>query len=257
MSELFDDEGLLKRENLQSVLGDDYYNDPETKQQPTKMFDNVADEKGFARNYINAQRKISKGEEAFAEKTKGMVKIPDDKSTPEEIAAYRKATNVPESADKYELAIPGDAMDKAGFEVIAGEVRKAAFEAGAPNSIISKVWSKVTEALTLQNAALEQKGIELMKADEETLKAEWKDKYDATMKITDDALAKFKMGGEVIKLLDTYGIKNHPAFRRFIAEVAPLVLEGKTIAGQGGGGEVGDGWPISYKYDPNTGKPVG
>jgi len=255
MSELFDDAGVLVKENLESVLGDDYYNDPETKQQPTKLFDNVKDEGTLIKNYVNAQRTISKGETAFAEKTKGMVKIPDDKATKEDIAAYHKAIGVPESAEKYELAIPdGDA--KAGYEVIAKEVKQAAFEAGVPAGAISKVWAKVTATMLKNDQAMEQKGIELMKADETTLKEEWKEKYDANVKASDDALTKFKEGQAVKDLLKTYGIENHPAMRKLLLAVAPLVLEGKTIVGQGGGGDGGDGWPISYKYDPNTGKPM-
>jgi len=255
MSELFDDAGMLVKEQLELVLGDDYYNDPGTNQQPTKLFDNVDDEETLIKNYVNAQRKISKGEAAFAEKTKGMVKLPDEKATKEEIAAYHKAIGVPESAEKYDLAIP-DGDDKAGFEVIAKEVKQAAYEAGAPAGVISKVWAKVAEALTKQNQLVEQKGLELMKADEEALKAEWKDKYEENIKKTDDALAKFGEGGKAVKdLLETYGIGNHPAVRKFLAAVAPLVLEGKVILGQGGPGQTGDGWPINYIYD-EAGKPI-
>jgi len=256
---MIDENGVFTEEfteALPDLMGDNYYNDPETKQKPTKLFENVKDIKTLVNNYANGQRVISKGEAAFAEKTKGMVKIPDDKAAPEEIAAYHKAIGVPESADKYELAIPeGD--DKAGMEVIAKEVRQAAFDAGASAGVISKVWSKVTEALSKQNRELEEKGLAMMKADEEALKTEKKDGYEPFMKAGDSALAKFKNGKAVLDLLTTYGINNHPAIRKFLGdEVAPLVVPGKTILGQGSGSSSDENaWPSKYKYD-DSGKPI-
>lgn len=256
MSEVFDDAGMLIQENLPTVLGDDYYNDPETKQQPTKLFENVKDEKTFMKNYVNAQRTISKGEAAFVEKTKGMIKVPGEGAKPEEIAAYNKAIGVPESADKYELAIPKD--DTNGFAVIADEVKAAAIEAGIPKGALEKVWGKVIATLTKQAADLEAKGLAMIKADEEALKGELKEKYDEFIKAGDGVLNKLKVGAEVTKIFDAYKLKNHSAIRKMLAEIAPLVLEGQSHGSSGGiNTPSGDGWPITYKYDPTTGKPIG
>jgi len=241
---------------LPEMLGDNFYNDPDTKQQPTKMFDNIKDMKTLVNAVANGQRTISKGEAAFAEKTKGMVKIPSEKATPEEIATYRKAMNVPETVDGYELSVP-DGDDAAGYKAVADVVRTAALQAGVPKNALSTVWDTVITALDKQAKDLEAKGLEMMKTDEEAQKAIHKENYPAFVKAGDDTLAKLKAGPELTKILETFGIKNHPAIRNILHEISPLILAGKTFGGDApAGGQTGEGWPMTYKYDPNTGKPI-
>lgn len=252
MPELFTETGI-DVEVLKEHLGDDYYNDPDTKQEPTKIFDNIKDEKTFTKNYVNAQRTISKGEAAFDERIKGMVKLPTDESTPEEVTAYHEAIGVPKTSDGYKLNIPeGD--DKESFEGIAAVIKEEALAAGASPALLTRLWDKVTTVIQGQVKALEDKGLALIKADDEAQKAEHKEKYDTFIKTTDAALAKFKVGEDVKKLLETYGIGNHPSIRKLLAEVAPLVLGGKTILGDGETGEKEGGFP-AYEYDEN-GKPI-
>jgi len=228
-------------DGLQDMLGDAYWNDPDTKSEPTKLFENVKDMGTLTKNYVNAQRALSTRQEKAVE---GMVKVPVDGASTEDIAAFRKAVGVPESADKYELPVPeGD--DAAGFKVIADIIKPVALEAGVSASALSKVWGKVTEALTAQNKEIEDKGLALMEADKEALKAELKENYDAFISNGDNALLKFKNGAKVKELLGTYGISNHPEIRRMLAEVAPLVLQAKpTDGGKGEGAKEGDSWPL-------------
>jgi hypothetical protein len=251
MSEFVDENGLLTdefREALPEILGDDYYNDPKTKQEPTKIFDQVKDLKTLTKNYINGQR-------AYSKKMEGTVKVPTETSSPEEIKAFRTALGVPDSEKGYELPIPDDELDKEGFNVIAGEVRKAALEAGMPSKMVRSVWGKVVAAVKAQNMELEKKGLALIQKDEDDLRAELKEKYEPFIKDTDTVLAKIKTGPEVSKLLDTFGIRNHPAIRKMLAEIAPLVLEGHTVGGTGGEQKLTtDGFP-TYKYDAQ-GKPI-
>lgn len=259
MNELMDENGVLTEEfktQLPDLLGDDYYNDPETKQEPTKMFDNIKDLKSLTKMAATAQRKATQNEAKYAEKYKGMVKIPDDKATPEDIAAYRKAIDAANKPEEYELPCP-DGDDKTGFETIAGVVRTAAHEIGLPKKALSGIWGKVVAALQVQNKTLEDKGLELMQADEKILKDKHKENYPAFMKAGDDVAAKFKNGKAFMELLTIYGIQNHPAIRELLAtEIAPLVLEGHTVGGVNIVEPTGDGWPLTYKYDPFSGKPI-
>ena len=258
---MINDDLTFDREELNSalpeILGDDFYNDPATKQQPTKMFDNINDLGGLFKMAATAQRKATQDEAKYAEKYKGMVRVPDENTRSEDVAAFRTATGVPDSKDGYELSVP-DGDDKAGFEAIAGVIRPAAHEAGVPGKALSGIWSKVVAVIQAQNKTLEDKGLELIQTDEKTLKDKYKEKYPEFMKAGADALAKFTGGKAVLDLLTNYGIQNHPAIRELLGtEIAPLVLEGVTVGGAGGpqGGE-GDGWPLTYKYDPISGKPI-
>lgn len=250
MSEFVDENGLLTADfhtALPEMLGDDYFND-KAKQEPTKLFEQVKDLKTLTKNYVNSQRANSK-------KMEGMVRIPTETSSPEEITAWRKGVGVPNSEEGYELPIPDDELDKPGFTIIANEVRKAALEAGVPSKALQGIWSKVVTAISKQTKDLEDKGLALIKADEDTLRAEMKEKYDSFIRDTDAVLTKIKTGPEVAKLLDTFQIRNHPVIRKMLAEIAPLILEGHTVGGTGGEPKpTADGFP-TYKYD-EQGKPI-
>jgi hypothetical protein len=249
------------RADLPTLLGDDYYNDPETKQQPTKELDNVKDLSTLLRKTVNASRKISAHGEAIKKATEGMIKIPGEGATPEEVVAYRKAQGVPETPDGYALTIPEN--DKEGFEAIAKEVKAAAHEAGIAPSKLAGVWEKVTTALMAQTQALEKKGMEILNADIQALKDAKKEKYDAFIQDTNKVASHFDVkadgqdnpiGSNFMKLMETMGIKDTPVVREFLGAIAPLVLEkGSHLGGPAPQGNKEGGF--SYQYDEH-GKPI-
>lgn len=267
MPEYVGDDGSFTddfKTDLPGMLGDDYYNDPE-KQQPTKYFENVKDIAALAKRALNADRTISRHGEALKKATEGMIRIPGEGATPEEIVAYRQAQGVPESPDGYELTIPDG--DKDGFEAIAKEVRTAAHEAGIPPSKLSAVWGKVVTALGAQTQALEQKGQEMLTADIQALKDAKKEKYDSFIQDTNKVAAHFDvkgdptlgttdnlMGSNFMKLMETMGIKDTPVVREFLGAIAPLVLEGGTTIG-GSSPQSEPTGVFNYEYDA-FGRPI-
>jgi hypothetical protein len=255
---LFDEQGVLLQDQLPEALGDEFYNDPETKQQPTKVFENVKDDKTLLKNYLNAQRTISKGEAAFAEKTKGMVKVPDDKSTPEEVAAYRKTMDIPDKPEDYQLPLPEGITDKGEkfkFETLAAVVSNAASKGNIPRKAALAAWKDVVAVQQKMDADLLAKEVAMIQADEKALKDKYKENYPAFIKDGDDVLAKLKTGGAIKELLMNYGILNHSSSREFLAEIAPLAIEGRSIGGPGGAEEPKKEGIFTYKYDEN-GKPI-
>lgn len=251
MSELFTENGI-NQDTLKEYLGDAYYNDPE-KQQPTKLFDNVKDEKTFVNNYLNAQKMISSHGEKLKKATEGLVKVPGENATKEEIAAYRKAVGVPDKPEDYKFNIPANAseFDKKGFELIANVLKPVVHEEGISPSKISRVFDKVVESLAHQNAELQKQGQALLDADIQSMKEKYKDKYDSVIKSGDDGLVKFDykdnpVGTNFKNLIDTYGIGNAPAVREFLYEVSKLVLSDDVhlMNNQGSGNE--DSWPVDY-----------
>jgi hypothetical protein len=190
-------------------------------------------------------------EKAFGKKIEGMVKLPTEQSTPEEIAAFHKALGVPDKIEGYELAIPE--ADKDAFESIAGIVKAAALESGVAPKSLSNVWGKVVEAMTAQNKALEEKGLAMMKADEESLKTEWGAKFEENNAVVDKVYGKLNTGNDLKGILETFGLSNHPAVKKAFLELAPLVVEGKTIIGSGDGPK-----PQTITDElPNTAKALG
>jgi len=250
---LIDEQGNFTEsfaDKLPEYLGDDYYNDPDTKQQPTKVFENIKDLPTAVKKIVNQERVISK----HGQELEGRIKIPDDKASEDDIKAYRKAIGVPDSADKYELSIP-DGDDAQGYEKIGAAVKEAALEAGVPAKSLSTVWDKVVTGLQAQMKDIDDKGIAIMEQEEKALKDKYKEKYDAFLKTGDDALSKFDSGQEAKKVLETFGLDKNPAIRELLYEIAPLVTEGKTHLGSGGGADGEEGWPSDYQYDDN-GRPL-
>ncbi len=275
MPDNFDDNGDFTedyRATFPEMLGDVFYNDPETKQKPTKELDNVKNVSDALKMVVTGSRKISAhGEElknASAKATEGMIKIPGEGATVEEVAAYRKAQGVPEAADGYELAIPDDDVNRSGNEAIAKEVAAAAHEAGIPKSKLTAVWNKVVPALAAQVQAKEKQGNDLLAADVQALKDVKKEKYDSFITDTDRVAAHFDIkadhdagtkenlrGTEFMKLMEGMGIKDVPVVREFLGAIAPLVLEGTTALGGTPASQAGGKDGFSYDYD-EKGKPV-
>jgi hypothetical protein len=112
----------------------------------------------------------------------------------------------------------------------------------------------VVETLQGQFKGIEDKGLALMASEVDGMKELHKEKYDSFIAGTDEALAKFKGGADVKTLLDTYGIGNSPVIRNLLAEIAPLVNEGKTVFGETKDTKDNGGFP-SYEYD-DSGKPI-
>jgi len=253
------------RTELPNILGDDYYTDPETKLKPTKYLDNVKDLPTLLKRAVNGDRMISKHGDELKKATEGMVRIPGEGATPEEIVAYRQAQGVPDSPDGYELTIPED--DKEGYEVIAREVKAAAHEAGIPPSKLNAVWGKVVNAIGAQTQALEAKGQAILAADVQALKDAKKEKYDAFITDTNKVAGHFDVkgnpalgtvdnlvGSNFMKLMENMGIKDTPIVREFLGAIGPLVFEGKTMIGAGASAPANKGG-FSYEYDEH-GKPI-
>ena len=247
------------KENLPDLLGDDYFNDPETKEQPTKYFENVDSYATLAKRAVNADRKISAHGEELKKATEGMIKIPGEGATPEEIVAYRQAQGVPDGPDGYDLAIPEEG--KEGYETIANIVKDVAHKAGIPLSKLKALWEPVVNALAMQVKEQEAIGQELLAADIQALKDVKKEKYDSFIAGTDKVAAHFDViadpdagieenlvGSNFMSLMESMGIKDVPVVREFLGAIGPLVFEGKTSIGAGAGAAAGkDGWYTDYK----------
>ena len=232
---------------LPAMCGDAFYNDPATKQQPTKLFEQVKNIKTFAVNYLNSQRALSK-------KMEGMVKIPGEGATAEEVAAYRKAVGVPDSEDGYILNVP-EGPAKTANEALAKVIKGGAFAANVPAKAVSAIWEqtlaaakKIAEA---RDKADEEKGLELIEAEQQTLKDELKEKYEPFMKANEAALGKTKNGAAFKQILTDLTFFYHPAIQKFLGEITPLLVEGRTILGEGAAEAKDDKWPLNYDKDVN------
>ena len=237
---LFTETGI-NIEAVKAHLGDDFFNDPDKKSEPTKMFDNLKSEKDLLKMAATAQRKATQNEKTYgdkyakeyAEKTKGMVKLPAPDAKPDspEVIAYRKAVGVPDAVEGYQMPIPENAIeeDKPLYNEIAKITAAEAHKLGIPKGMAEALFKNAINTVNTHFAAMTNNGLSAIQADEAKLKEQYKEKYDEFVKTTDAVLAKTKTGKE-FELL----VKANPLVRNLIAEFAPLVLEGKTFGGDTG-----------------------
>jgi len=257
------------KEQLPDALGDDYYNDGTERQQPTKYFDNVDSFTTLAKRAVNADRTISSHGEALKNATKGYIKIPGEDASVEEMAAYRKAQGVPETAEGYEVPIPEDVPeeDKPVYDNLAKMVAISAHKAGIPPSKINPVFEDVIKTVVARRNAEIKEGQDLLDADIQSLKDTKKEGYDSFISDTNKVAAHFDIkadavvgikenlkGSDFMAFLKGMGVNNVPVVREFLGAIAPLVLEGKTSIGGPAPGAKSDGG-FSYEYNEH-GKPV-
>ena len=252
------------RAELPERLGDAYYNDPDTKLQPTKELDNVKNIFDMAKMVVTGSRKISQHGETLKKATEGMIKIPGEGATPEEIVAYRQAQGVPETPDGYELVNDQlEPEDKPFAEIVQNSCHKN----GIPKSKAQAVFNDVKETLNQMKEADVKKGMDLLNADVQALKDVKKEKYDSFIEDTNKVARHFDVkadsqlgtkanpiGTNFMDFMEHMGVRDVPVVREFLGAIAPLLLEGSTHLGAGGQPNAPTG-VFAYEYD-EQGRPI-
>jgi hypothetical protein len=191
---------------------------------------------------LGADSKISE----LTGQLKGAVRLPGKDAKPEEIAAYRKAVGVPETADKYAVYRPN------GFEPTDADVEtekvflEAAHAMGLPQAQVDGVLKTHYQLQEAQKRQFDQRAQKAAEAAEEDLRAEWGRDYKANVALSnrwlDEHLAPH-MGKEWTGLMDKRfadgtALGEHPGFVKAIHSLARAWADdGLPDLGDSGGGE--------------------
>jgi hypothetical protein len=156
------------------------------------------------------------------------VKIPDEKSTPEERAAFHKALGVPESPDKYEVKRPEAALDGMWDETAEKTFLAEMHAVGAPPTIVNAAMKWYGGFIASQQAAVmaQQKAIAAQ------LRTEWGPNYDAKLGRANRAI--LRIGGDA--LMDHYiktRMDQDPQTIKAWAEIGELLVEGGAMTTDG------------------------
>lgn len=163
-----------------------------------------------------------------------MVRVPGKDAKAEDVAKFRKAIGVPESADGYKPDIGRDLTDadKAAFTPIA----KAALESGVPAEAFTKFSKAVAEMAKAQEA--EANRVALAKREEAaaSLKKDWGADYDANFELAKRALRTFA-GNDADALLETtvngQKLGDNPILIKAFGAVGRRMGEGEFIGAVG------------------------
>lgn len=195
-----------------------------------KVFESIKgtnwDEAGplLAKNYLHAQRLVG------ADK----LVLPTDKSTPEEIAAFRSKLGVPGKPEEYGLKLPEglkeEQLDKAKVDVW----RKEMHEAGIPKAAAERLLSKyLSEEFGATQAAITAR-TKQAEADEMAVKEAFGVKYDEKVNFARFALREFG-DDNLVNLLENTGMGSNPAVVKFFSAIGEKLSDDKARGGNSGG----------------------
>src|SRR3990167_9381990 len=89
------------------------------------------------------------------QRLEGMVKVPGEGATPEEVAAWRKASGVPDAVADYTLDVAEDLRHLVPTERL-GEYATVFHELGVPKGTAQKIVSRYAESMQKQLQQVEQ-----------------------------------------------------------------------------------------------------
>lgn len=188
-------------------------------------------------SYLNIEKKLSDSR---------AVRVPDANSTPEEIAAFRKALGVPDTPDGYKVDVaPPEGLelaetDKGVLKAITAEAHKRGFSPDVVNFAHEFFYQQAAEAAAQQIAVAEQSALNAEKA----LRQEWGRDYDQNVRWANAAATQFGMKDVLnTRLADGSLLGDNPVLIKAMAKIGRLNAEDPFMlqaAGQGAGRSVED-----------------
>lgn len=190
----------------------------------------------LAKNYVHAQRLVG------ADK----LVLPTEKSTPEEIKAFRQKLGVPEKPEEYGYKLPEglteDKLDKARVDLWRKEMHEAGIPKAAAERLLNKYLAEEHGSLQAQLAARDKEieGFELK------TREMFGDKFEEKLNLARWAAKEFG-NEELMGILEQSGLGSHPSVVAMLAKIGESLSEG----GPRGGGS-GTGSPEIGSMSPET-----
>src|SRR3990167_2055595 len=152
--------------------------------------------------------------------------VPGEGATPEQVAAYRKATGVPDAPDGYSISWPefppGEALDEAA----QGAWLTRMHQIGAPTHIVQAFATLYGQHVnTLHNGYRRE-----AEAAGQELRRDWGANYDANLGRANRAIQQYG-GDALVDLFAQNGMGRHPLVIRSFAKIGDDLVEHGAMAG--------------------------
>ena len=158
------------------------------------------------------------------QRLEGMVKVPGEGATPEEVTAWRKATGVPDAATEYTLDVAEDLRHLVPTERL-GEYATVFHELGVPKATAQKIVSRYAENMQKQLLALEQTYAQQRAA----LRKEWGEETYTRRETLADRWIKGFVSEEDQQFLQRAGIAGHPFWLKHFSRLGENAAEDGVI----------------------------
>lgn len=155
------------------------------------------------------------------------IKIPDEHSTPEEVAAYRKAIGVPDAPDGYRITRPEAALsewDEAAEQQFLGEMHKL----GTPPHVVQAVLNWYGQYLSEQQRGWHREA----EAATQELRRDWGPDLAANVGVANRAIQQYG-GDALVDLFAQNGMGRHPLVIKTFAAIGKDLMEHGAIPSTG------------------------
>lgn len=179
------------------------------------MLSTVKDFPSLMKNYVNAQKKISKGE-----LSSGLPENPSD----EQLSAWREANGVPAEADAYEIDLGEGVVLTGEDQAVLDALKPVAHGKNLPNEVLQDLGRAFFEQRASAAAQRAQQDNLDAQSATQALQAEWGPDMETNKNIVSGALAMLPeaVRNEVAnaRLPDGRGLMNSPETLNWIADLA-------------------------------------
>lgn len=147
-----------------------------------KILERFASPKAVADALVDVRTKISKGE------LKAPTKAPGDDATPEQIAEWRQANDIPEAPEKYDAALPDGMVLGEADKPMLESFQKAMHAANIPQAHFKAAlgWWQAQQIANQEKLTLADAGYR--KGAEDTLREQWGPEYRVNVTLYKEAL---------------------------------------------------------------------
>ena len=204
----------------------------------SKVLDNVKNFDDLVGQFVNGQKVIG-------QKTEGMVKIPGEDASEEDVKAFREAMGVPEKPNDYEIGRPEDIPEDRYDVEMEKKFRGIFHELNLPKQTAETLHGRYNELQKARMEAMEQAEQKQIEDTEKALKKEWGGDHAANMETAKRAYA--KLGLE--ELAQITGMGDDARFLKAVFDLGQKISEDGHIKGDGGGKEKTDDGEITFNYD--------
>jgi len=200
------------------------FQDEEGKKRAQSMLDRVPDMRTLAKNYVEAQEKIRKGEIS-----NGLPENP----TEEQIAAYREAHGIPKSPEDYKIE-PGNGLTMGEDDQrIMQQVAAVAHKHNIPESALNDMTSAMLQAREAEYEAIQnQDGLDTQQA-ERQLKEVWGADHtrnlNAVLGMVRTLPDSVREDFENARLANGRALFNSPEFMTWLADMAYKANPAATV----------------------------
>ncbi len=223
----------------------------ETPQAPTDWRTGVSEENRSGVAKFDTVDSLARGYSELQSAYGGTIKLPTEKSTPEERSSFYNRCGRPDTADGY---IRPDLPEGKEYDAdLIGGIQNAAFEAGVSNSQFSALIDRYLQIETKKAEDTQASAAQVQEETDRELRELWPVDHDKNLEIARRGMRTLVTGelGEKFKeVIETSGLGDNSVFIQGMYEIASKTMEDILVRSDSTGPVLDDKFVPSHPSSP-------